>query len=71
MVLENHWRKRKIVILFQFWEYQMEVRDDEDNGIVYHSLPKQKRRPKRLVHSLSKAVEENRANAKKNISIII
>lgn len=45
---------------------QMEVRDDEDDGIVYHSLPKQKRRPKRLVHSLSKAVEENRANAKKH-----
>ena len=31
---------------------QLEVRDDDDDGIIYHSLPKQKRRPKKLVHSL-------------------
>ena len=38
---------------------QLEVRDDDDDGIIYHSLPKQKRRPKKLVHSLSKKVDEN------------
>ena len=38
---------------------QLEVRDDDDDGIIY-----QKRRPKKLVHSLSKAVDENRSNAK-------
>ena len=43
---------------------QLEVRDDDDDGIIYHSLPKQKRRPKKLVHSLSKAVDENRSIAK-------
>ena len=39
---------------------------DDDDGIVYHSLPSQKKRNNKLQHSLSKAVNENRANARKH-----
>ena len=49
---------------------QIEIRDDDDDGIVYHSLPKQRRRPKKLLHSFSKAGDENRSNAKKTLASI-
>ena len=38
---------------------------DEDETIL-HSLPKQKHRSNKLVHSLKSAVDNNRQNAKKH-----
>ena len=37
---------------------------DDDDGIMYHSLPKQKPRSNKLVHSLKDSIEKNRQNAK-------
>ena len=44
----------------------MALGEDDNDGVVYHSLPTQKKRKIKLVHSLSKAVNDNRANAKKH-----
>ena len=44
----------------------MVLGEDDDDGVVYHSLPTQKKRNNKLVHSLSKAVNDNRANARKH-----
>ena len=39
---------------------------DDDDGIMYHSLPKQKPQSNKLVHSLKDSIEKNRQNAKKH-----
>ena len=44
----------------------MVLGEDDDDGVVYHSLSTQKKRNNKLVHSLSKAVNDNRANARKH-----
>ena len=38
---------------------------EDDDGIVYHSLLTQKKRNNKLVHSFSKAVNDNSAYARK------
>ena len=40
----------------------MVLGEDDDDGVVYHSL----KRNNKLVHSFSKAVNDNRANARKH-----
>ena len=45
---------------------QMLVTDDDNDGNVYHSLPKQKHRSNKLAHSLKNSVDSNRQNAKKH-----
>ena len=45
---------------------QMFVDQDNDEGIVYHSIPRKKARYANKEHNLGKAVRENRNNAKKH-----
>ena len=45
---------------------QMTLVGDDDDGIVYHSLPNQKKQKTKAVHSLSQAVSENRSNGRKH-----
>ena len=44
----------------------MVLGEDDDYGVVFHSLPTQKKRNNKLVHSFSKAVNDNRAYARKH-----
>lgn len=45
---------------------QMLIADSQDDGVVYHSLPKQKKQHPKQVHSLNAAVQANRAGTKKH-----
>ena len=44
---------------------QLNIEDDED-GIVYHALPKQKQQKRKPEHSLSTSVSLNKPNPKKH-----
>ena len=39
---------------------------ENEDGIVYHSIPRKRNRIARKEHNLSKAIAENRNNAKKH-----